>query len=274
MRRIAIKVYYVSVWWLISLLCATLSCPSTLSQNKTIDRPARKFHEYKIEDMRGHSEQMGLWGAFDDFAKEPEGARLFIIAYSDLPGRARRHVNRAKNYLVRTHGVNPAQVIAVDGGFRENTSVEIWIVPAGARAPIPKPGGTFRHRADEAWKYDEYWLQGWWFGDYGRCCEGEPERLDGFAAVLNENPQARGYMVVHRGTLHCETCLEPGTELRFAKAEKEYLLKEHRVDPSRIIIVNGGRNGGRIQLWVVPNGARLPRVVYSSRPQRKRLTRG
>jgi hypothetical protein len=46
-----------------------------------------------------------------------------------------------------------------------------------------------------------------------------------------------------------------------AAKEKEYLVSKHNIAPSRIVIIRAGRvGGGRIQLWVVPGGAKLPRA--------------
>jgi len=42
---------------------------------------ARKIDEYRIKDQKSHAKQMRLWTNYDDFAKEPESSRLFIIAY-------------------------------------------------------------------------------------------------------------------------------------------------------------------------------------------------
>lgn len=265
MDRIRIAMGCLSIWLLIVSAFASISHSVNLSQkNKTSNQVARKFDEYRINDLGGHDEQMRLWSAFDEFVKETQDARLIIIAYGELPGRARRHANRAKNYLVNAHGVIPTRIVAVDGGFQADAFVEIWIVPAGAQDPIPRPNGTFGQNVNDAWKYDELSLQGWWFGDYGSCCERQPERLDGFAAALGANPQAKGFIIVHSGTFYCETCLRPGTELRFAQREKDYLTRTHQIAALRVRIKRGRKvDGGGIELWVVPSGARLPRRSQS-----------
>ncbi|HEV2912357.1 MAG TPA: hypothetical protein VGX92_03475 [Pyrinomonadaceae bacterium] len=259
MKQMKPTTYRISACLLFTLLLQTAGFSFHSPQDgQATDRAARKIDEYKHKDQRSESEQMHLWAAFDELVKEPEDSRLFIIAYGNLPGTARRHANRARNYLLNAHAVNPARVAAVDGGYRAETSIEIWLVPSGAQEPMPKPNGGFEQNKDAAWKYDEYSLDGWWFsGNY----EQEPERLDGFAAALQSNPQSKGYIVVSRGTMECETCLKPGTELRFAKGERAYLIKTRQIAPARSTIIKSDKaDGGKIELWVVPNGANFPKV--------------
>jgi hypothetical protein len=250
-------------WLLITLCFRPVEYSSTLAQEI---RAARKIDEYQVRLLRSHDEQMRLWSAFDDIKKEREDTRLFVISYGPYPGSARRHANRVRNYWVDAHGLNPNRIVTVDGGYRAERSVEIWIVPSGAGDPVPRPDGSLDRSTDVAWKYDEFSLDGWWFStDY----EKEAERLDGFAAALKSNPTSKGSIVVHRGTIDCETCLRPGTEMKFAEKEKEYLVKKHRIAPSRIAIIRAGRvGGGRIQLWVIPNGTSLPTGKYSLRSRR------
>lgn len=266
MKRKNEVIYCVCIWLSLFLLFPTVSPSFSLLESQT--GISRKIDEYRVKDLVSEDEQMRLWSAFDELAKEPKDTRLFIIAYGELPGSARRYANRAKNYLVSSHGVDSSRIVAVDGGGRTGTAIEIWLVPIGAPEPTPQPGAAFEAKSNVAWEYDEYPLDGWWFGDYGRCCEREPERLDGFAAALKSNPQSKGYLVVYRGTVSCETCLKPGAELKFAKYEKEYLVKKRQIEPARIVILRGGKIGGEVQLWVVPSGASLPRVKYSLRSRR------
>ncbi len=74
--------------------------------------------------------------------KNQPGARGYLIHYG---GRrtpsldvALRRGRRAKEYLVRL-GVRPERIVAVDGGFREEFTWEVWVVPAGAKPPVATP---------------------------------------------------------------------------------------------------------------------------------------
>jgi len=65
-----------------------------------------------------------------------------IFAYggrTSPTGQADRLLTRARDYLVSQRGIDRARIIVVNGGFREEDCVEVWIVPRGARAPQPTP---------------------------------------------------------------------------------------------------------------------------------------
>ena len=46
---------------------------------------------------------------------------------------------RALDYLVAKRGINSPQIIVLNGGFREEDCVELWIVPSGASPPQATP---------------------------------------------------------------------------------------------------------------------------------------
>jgi hypothetical protein len=237
------------VWFSLFL---TLVPTSEYSFAQDQDVRARKAAEYEVRTLRSEGEQMRIWTAFDELQKEREDTAVLVISYGPLPGSARRHAARVKSYLVNAHGVIPARVNTLDGGYRSETFVEIWIVPRGASIPTPTAHGSFQGTPNTARKYDELRLDGWWFnGRYER----QSERLDGFANALKADPGSKGYIVVPGGTIWCETCLRPGTELRFARGEKAYLVREHRLAPLRISIIRGDRRNTGMEFWIVPRGA-------------------
>lgn len=92
-----------------------------------------------------------------EFRKELPGARAFIVSYggrcySDCMVDYPRHrpqfprkkfeqawKSRIKNYLVEVRGMDPAQVVLIEGGHRESWEAELWIVPRGAPGPPLSP---------------------------------------------------------------------------------------------------------------------------------------
>jgi hypothetical protein len=54
-------------------------------------------------------------------------------------GEARATVLRWRQYLVNFRGIDPERIVLVDGGYRENHSVDLWLVPANAKPPKPTP---------------------------------------------------------------------------------------------------------------------------------------
>lgn len=116
--------------------CATsASCTTSVIGR----RMPYKFDEYG--NIAFNDEKARL----DNFAIELQNnpdAQGYIIAYGGRRGRAGEamaRADRAKNYLVNTRGVDPGRIVTVDGGYREDLTVELWIVPSGADTPEATP---------------------------------------------------------------------------------------------------------------------------------------
>ena len=68
--------------------------------------------------------------------------RAYIIAYGGRTsplGQVEVLMSRAREYLVSQRGIDASRFVVVNGGFREDDSVELWIVPSGAKPPQPTP---------------------------------------------------------------------------------------------------------------------------------------
>src|SRR5204862_4577198 len=118
------------------------NCPKTASCTTSIKPPppgSRKFDEYG--NIRFNDEKARL----DNFAIELQNdptSQGYLICYGGRRGRAgeaQRRCDRAKDYLVTTRGISADRIVTVDGGYRENLTVELWIVPQGATAPTASP---------------------------------------------------------------------------------------------------------------------------------------
>lgn len=101
--------------------------------------PSRKFDEYS--DLSFKEEKAHLDVLAVQLRQEP-GAQAYIIVYAGRRspiGEAIRRGNRAKSYLEKSKKTDPERITVVDGGDRENVSVELWVAPTGAQAPAPTP---------------------------------------------------------------------------------------------------------------------------------------
>ncbi|MBC7909832.1 MAG: hypothetical protein H7Y30_04985 [Pyrinomonadaceae bacterium] len=113
----------------------TASCTSTLRETPI----ARKFDEYG--NIAFNDEKARL----DNFAIELQnnpGAQGYIIAYAGRrarTGEAQSRADRAKDYLVNTRQIDSGRIVTVDGGYKEDLTVELWIVPTGANPPTAAP---------------------------------------------------------------------------------------------------------------------------------------
>ncbi len=121
-----------------------VTCPNTASC--TVNVPAvpvtpiaRKIDEF------GNIVRDDEKARLDPFAVELQNdptSTATIISYGGRVGRvgeAQIRADRARNYLVNERGIDPARITTVDGGFREEASTELYIVPTGAEQPPPAP---------------------------------------------------------------------------------------------------------------------------------------
>lgn len=68
--------------------------------------------------------------------------RAYILAYGGRMsplGQVEKLMTRAREYLTTQRGIDASRLVVVNGGFREEDSVELWIVPSGAPAPRATP---------------------------------------------------------------------------------------------------------------------------------------
>ncbi|MDT7602394.1 MAG: hypothetical protein QOF61_391 [Acidobacteriota bacterium] len=100
---------------------------------------SRKFDQY------GNIPRNDVKARLDNFANELQanpGAQGYIIAYGGRvgpAGEAQRRADFAKDYLVNTRGIDAGRLVTIDGGFMEEATTELWIVPAGAQPPTASP---------------------------------------------------------------------------------------------------------------------------------------
>jgi len=100
---------------------------------------SRKLDEYGDIGFSDERERLYYFAA--ELQKDP-AARGYILAYAGRrarSGEARKRGERAKGYLHREHGIEARRIVVVDGGHREERTVELYIVPNGAAAPAASP---------------------------------------------------------------------------------------------------------------------------------------
>ncbi|MGI8918437.1 MAG: hypothetical protein ACR2H6_07525 [Pyrinomonadaceae bacterium] len=107
-----------------------------------IPRPPRELREFDVccscafDDQKARLDNLAI-----ELQNDPS-ASAYIFGYggrTSRSGEADRLVTRAKDYLVNRRGIDAARVVGVNGGYREDNCVEMWIVPRGAAVPEPRP---------------------------------------------------------------------------------------------------------------------------------------
>ncbi len=106
---------------------------------KTKETPAREFDvccSCSFDDQKARLDNLGI-----ELQNDPT-ATAYIIAYSgrsSRAGQAERLLTRAQDYMVQKRGVDGARLVTLNGGYREEDCVELWIVPQGAKPPQATP---------------------------------------------------------------------------------------------------------------------------------------
>ena len=100
---------------------------------------AREFDECNnctFDDQKARLDNLAV-----ELQNDPS-TRGYILAYGGRMspvGQVNKLMSRARDYLVTQRGIDASRLVVVNGGFREDDSVELWIVPSGAAAPLPTP---------------------------------------------------------------------------------------------------------------------------------------
>jgi hypothetical protein len=117
------------------------SCSSTASCTAFVMRrpKPRKVDEY--DNLPSKEENIRLDKYVIELQTEPR-AQGYIIAYggrTSRAGEAQKAADKARNYIVKKNGIEASRVVTVVTGYREQLTVELWIVPPGAPPPKPTP---------------------------------------------------------------------------------------------------------------------------------------
>ena len=107
------------------------------------EHPAREFDvccSCSYDDQKARLDNLAI-----ELQNDPT-TTSYIIAYagrSSRSGAADRLLTRARDYLVTKRVVDPSRIVTVNGGYREEDCVELWVVPRGAQAPQATPTVQF-----------------------------------------------------------------------------------------------------------------------------------
>ena len=112
---------------------------SIIAPIKKVAIVAREFDECNnctFDDQKARLDNLGV-----ELQNDPT-TRGYIIAYGGRMspvGQVEKLMSRAREYLTTQRGIDASRLSVVNGGFREDDSVELWVVPSGATAPQPTP---------------------------------------------------------------------------------------------------------------------------------------
>jgi hypothetical protein len=111
----------------------TRSCSFSV-QGTPPDNPSRKFDEYA--DLAFNDEKARLDNFAIQLQQEP-GTQGYYVIFGSCDGEADQRSGRAVDYLVSNRGIDRSRITVVNGGCREQLTVELWLRPTGAAEPVP-----------------------------------------------------------------------------------------------------------------------------------------
>lgn len=114
---------------------STESC-TILTEHAPVARLVDSYGKVESEDEQARLD------AFSDALRNEPGTQGYVMVYAGRrahAGEAAKRGERAKNYLVGERGLEAERLVTVDGGFRDEQGVELFIVPVGASPPDPSP---------------------------------------------------------------------------------------------------------------------------------------
>jgi hypothetical protein len=103
------------------------------------ERPSRQFDvccSCSFDDQKARLDNLAV-----ELQADPT-AMTYVIAYGGRTsriGQADLLGARARDYLAANRGIDQSRVTVINGGFREEDCVELWIIPSGAVPPQPTP---------------------------------------------------------------------------------------------------------------------------------------
>jgi hypothetical protein len=120
-------------------------CRQTAQAVTDVPAPVKKVlaaREFDTCDSCSYDDQKAR---LDNLAVELQNdptTTTYLFAYAgrtSRTGTADRLLTRARDYLVTQRGIDSSRIVLANGGFREEDSLEVWIVPSGAKPPQPRP---------------------------------------------------------------------------------------------------------------------------------------
>src|SRR5215217_1490732 len=112
---------------------------SIIAPIKKVAIVAREFDECvncTFDDQKARLDNLAV-----ELQNDPS-TRGYVIAYGGRKSpitQVEKLMSRARDYLVTQRGIDASRLVIINGGFREEDNVELWIVPSGAAAPQATP---------------------------------------------------------------------------------------------------------------------------------------
>jgi len=119
--------------------CRQTATATTVIPPEDRERPSRQFDvccSCSFDDQKARLDNLAV-----ELQADPT-TTTYVIAYGGRTsriGQADLLSSRARDYLVTNRGIDQSRIVVINGGFREEDCVELWMIPSGATPPQPTP---------------------------------------------------------------------------------------------------------------------------------------
>jgi hypothetical protein len=117
----------------------TAQAATSVVGKKLLPPECRKFDEFPsiaFDDTKARLDNLAV-----ELQNSPD-VTAYVIIYagrSSRAGQADALGHRAMDYLTNSRGVDPRRIVLINGGYRDQDFIEIWLCPQGATPPQPSP---------------------------------------------------------------------------------------------------------------------------------------
>lgn len=115
------------------------SCSVTSSCTLSVLKKTMKVAEYgKVTPAE---EKQFLDKLAAELQADPS-AQAYLISYEAPKGakmEAFKAANKGMDYLVKQKQVDSSRLLPLDGGYRQQVAIELWVIPSGADMPVATP---------------------------------------------------------------------------------------------------------------------------------------
>jgi hypothetical protein len=248
------------MWLPLIVLLSSLALNSAFGQ--VTKQAAKKFDEFGYMNHENYSARLDNIALALQNEPVSQGYFIFYNGQKSLPGAALRYMRRLQNYMMNLRGVEPARMILLEGGRREEMAVEFWISSPGSRAPIPTPMVSIQPIKTKSYLYDSYSFDcdplfrprvkaSDYFDDCGYAGSGyedQAARLNGFIKAISQTPGATAHLRVDFLARDARRRVQ-----KFIQQERSYLPRQGGLHAASIAVTSRRSTRRSVSLWVVVN---------------------
>jgi hypothetical protein len=99
---------------------------------------ATKFDEFVTSDLAIDDVKVRLDEFYDQGLKNKPRSRAYVILYRGRHRRSRYSLRATREYLI-LRKLPRGRITTIGGGYRDEPTMELWVVPEGAEPPKPRP---------------------------------------------------------------------------------------------------------------------------------------